>query len=283
MIKILRVEQWTKNFIIFIPTILANNFQVLSSYKIYIVFLSFSLLASSTYIFNDIKDVEQDRIHPEKKFRPLASGSLNLKVASIYLLVLLILSFLIIYIINYDLILLYFAYLTITIFYSSKLKYIKYLDFLSITVLFGIRILIGASAARVELTTSFILFLLFILTLISVGKKLSILNNKNISGDSRVKKHLVNSYSSLELQRLCSSLSFLSLLVFVFWNFQYLNFPSLQLIVSILSIILLYIFNRTFINDSVNAATENFVEWIITSKNLYIVTLLCLLTLIIIY
>ena len=74
MIKILRVEQWTKNFIIFIPTILANNFQVLSSYKIYIVFLSFSLLASSTYIFNDIKDVEQDRIHPEKKFRPLASG-----------------------------------------------------------------------------------------------------------------------------------------------------------------------------------------------------------------
>ena len=90
MIKILRVEQWTKNFIILIPTILAKNFQVLSSYKIYIVFLSFSLLASSTYIFNDIKDIEQDRIHPEKKLRPLASGSLNLKVASIYLLVLLI-------------------------------------------------------------------------------------------------------------------------------------------------------------------------------------------------
>jgi len=283
MIKILRVEQWTKNFIIFIPPILANNFQVLSKSEIYIVFLSFSLLASSTYIFNDIKDVEQDRIHPEKKLRPLASGSLDLKVASIYSLVLLILSFLITYIINYDLVLLFFAYLTITIFYSSKLKYIKYLDFLSITVLFGIRILIGASATKVELTTSFILFLLFILTLISVGKKLSILNNKNISGDSKVKKHLVNSYNSLELQRLCSSLSFLSLLIFVFWNFQNLNFPSLQLLVSILSIIVLYIFNRAFINDSVNAATENFVEWIITSKNLYIVTLLCLLTLIIIY
>ena len=66
MIKILRVEQWTKNFIIFIPTILSNNFQVFSKSEIYIVFLSFSLLASSTYIFNDIKDVEQDRFTQKK-------------------------------------------------------------------------------------------------------------------------------------------------------------------------------------------------------------------------
>ena len=171
MIKILRVEQWTKNFIIFIPTILSNNFQVFSKSEIYIVFLSFSLLASSTYIFNDIKDVEQDRIHPEKKFRPLASGSLNIKVASIYSLVLLILSFfdnLYHQLRSYTFI---FAYLTITIFYSSKLKYIKYLDFLSITVLFGIRILIGAVQLKLNLQL-LLFYFFFILTLISVGKTL---------------------------------------------------------------------------------------------------------------
>ena len=132
MIKILRIEQWTKNLIIFFPGILSSNFQIFKSFEIYIVFLSFSLLASSTYIMNDMKDVEQDRIHPEKKFRPLASGSLNLKVASIYSVFLFFFSLLIIYIVNYELITLFFLYFGITVLYSSKLKYVKYLDFISI-------------------------------------------------------------------------------------------------------------------------------------------------------
>lgn len=282
MIKILRIEQWTKNLIIFFPGILSSNFQIFNSFEIYIVFLSFSILASSTYIMNDIKDVEQDRIHPEKKFRPLASGSLNLKVASIYSVILFFFSLLIIYIVNYELITLFFLYFGITVLYSSKLKYVKYLDFFSITVLFGVRIVIGATTTSSELTTSFILFLLFMLNLISIGKKLAILNNQNISDNSKVKKHLMMSYNSNELRNLCFLSSSLSILVFTFWNYQNIDFYSFQFLVSFSSILFLYYFNKSFINDSLDAKTENFVGWLIESKNLFKVVCLCLLTLVII-
>ena len=50
----------------------------------HIVLLSFSLLASSTYIFNDIKDLEQDRLHSKKKFRPIAAGNISIHQAKIY-------------------------------------------------------------------------------------------------------------------------------------------------------------------------------------------------------
>lgn len=283
MIKILRVEQWTKNLIIFIPAVLSNNFEVFTSYEIYLVFISFSLLASSTYILNDIKDIEQDRIHPEKKYRPLASGSLNVKVATTYSFALLILSFFVIYTVNYDLVILFFVYLIITIFYSSSFKYIKYLDFLSITILFGIRILIGANSATVELTISFVLFLLFVLTLVSIGKKLSILNNSEVSVDSKVKKHLIRSYTDTELHKLCILSSFFSLAIFGFWNFQNANIYTFEFLVSVLSIIVLYYFNKSFIKASLYAKTENFVEWILASKNIITIVFLSLLTLTIIY
>lgn len=279
MIKILRIEQWTKNLIIFFPAILSSNFQIFNSFKIYIVFLSFSLLASSTYILNDIKDVEQDRVHPEKKLRPLASGSLDIKVASIYAMILFFISLLIIYMVNYKLIPLFFLYFGITVLYSSKLKYVKYLDFFSITILFGVRIVIGATASSSELTTSFILFLLFMLTLISIGKKLAILNNQHISDHSKVKKHLMISYNSNELRKLCFLSSSLSILIFTFWNFQNIDFYSFQLFISFGSILLLYFFNKSYIKDSLYAKTENFVKWLIVSKNLFTVVFLCLLTL----
>ena len=279
MIKILRIEQWTKNLIIFFPAILSSNFQTFNSFTIYIIFLSFSLLASSTYILNDIKDVEQDRAHPEKKLRPLASGSLDIKVASIYAMILFFISLLIIYMVNYKLIPLFFLYFGITVLYSSKLKYVKYLDFFSITILFGVRIVIGATASSSELTTSFILFLLFMLTLISIGKKLAILNNQHISDHSKVKKHLMISYNSNELRKLCFLSSSLSILIFTFWNFQNIDFYSFQLFISFGSILLLYFFNKSYIKDSLYAKTENFVKWLIVSKNLFTVVFLCLLTL----
>ena len=279
MIKILRIEQWTKNLIIFFPAILSSNFETFNSFTIYIIFLSFSLLASSTYILNDIKDVEQDRAHPEKKLRPLASGSLDIKVASIYAMILFFISLLIIYMVDYKLLPLFFLYFGITVLYSSKLKYVKYLDFFSITILFGVRIVIGATASSSELTTSFILFLLFLLTLISIGKKLAILNNQHISDHSKVKKHLMISYNSNELRKLCFLSSSLSTLIFTFWNFQNIDFYSFQLFISFGSILLLYFFNKSYVKDSLYAKTENFVKWLIVSKNFFTVVFLCLLTL----
>ena len=81
MLKILRIEQWSKNLVIFLPAIFANKFTLIIDKKLILVFLGFSLIASSTYILNDIKDVDQDKEHPIKKYRPLAKGDISIQIA----------------------------------------------------------------------------------------------------------------------------------------------------------------------------------------------------------
>ena len=66
MIKILRIEK-SKNLVIFLPAIFANKFLYIFNENLIIVFLGFSLIASSTYIYNDLKDLDQDKLHPIKK------------------------------------------------------------------------------------------------------------------------------------------------------------------------------------------------------------------------
>ena len=170
MIQILRVEQWIKNLVIFIPALLASKTSVFLNIDTYLIFLSFSILASATYIFNDIIDIDQDREHPEKKFRPLPSGKINIKSAKILGYTLFFLSLMTVFSFYSDLILYYLAYLLITVSYSKKLKYIKYFDFISISVLFFIRILIGGISGEISLTNYFIFFIISILNLLSLGK-----------------------------------------------------------------------------------------------------------------
>ncbi|MEL0309001.1 MAG: UbiA family prenyltransferase, partial [Flavobacteriaceae bacterium] len=83
-IKILRIQQWSKNLIIFLPLTLLQEFETLLNIEIYLIFFSFSLLVSSTYIFNDIRDQDQDKLHPKKKIRPIASGEMSKTVAKNY-------------------------------------------------------------------------------------------------------------------------------------------------------------------------------------------------------
>src|SRR5699024_310188 len=82
LIKQLRPKQWTKNFLLYAA--LLFSFQFTTVDKILLAtfgFIAFSLTASSIYILNDYKDIEADRNHPTKKYRPMASGQLNPKLA----------------------------------------------------------------------------------------------------------------------------------------------------------------------------------------------------------
>jgi decaprenyl-phosphate phosphoribosyltransferase len=71
--KVLRPWQWIKNTLVFIPYILGKNNYGVDVIEVILIFLIFSLFVSSTYIFNDIKDRDLDKLHPNKKHRPIAS------------------------------------------------------------------------------------------------------------------------------------------------------------------------------------------------------------------
>jgi decaprenyl-phosphate phosphoribosyltransferase len=78
VISLIRVKQWVKNFFLFIPSFFSGSLFVLPEMKaLAIAFFAFSFVASGVYILNDYQDRELDKLHPKKKFRPIASGEIN--------------------------------------------------------------------------------------------------------------------------------------------------------------------------------------------------------------
>lgn len=283
LIKILRISQWSKNIVILIPIVLSKKFEIFNEINIYIVLISFSLLASSTYIFNDIKDLEQDRLHSKKKFRPIAAGNISILQAKIYGIVTLSISFLTIAYFEEQLIVYFLMYLLITLSYSYKLKYLKYFDFLTISILFYLRIVIGGVGGNVNFTNYFIFFIISILTIISLGKKVSIFNDTNISSRSKVKLHLKNAYTNSNFNKMFVFISTFSVLTFTLWLLDTMKFSNGNALFSMISLFSLLIFHYNFIKDSQNFKTENFIEWVLNYKNALIILILSLSTLANIY
>ena len=97
-LKLLRVKHYLKNFLVFLPAIFSGMFFNQNIFfKAIVLFLTFSFVASIVYIINDLRDVQSDKCHPIKKNRPLASGKVSKKASIISILILLILTFILLY------------------------------------------------------------------------------------------------------------------------------------------------------------------------------------------
>jgi len=162
-IKLIRVKHYIKNLLIFIPLLFSG--QLLDVDKLINClcgFILFSMLASSVYIFNDLKDVEKDKAHPTKKNRPIASGNISSKEAIVLMVLLLFLIMLISIIIlrldwitnqQFITLLVYLGiYFIVNILYSLGLKNIPILDVVIIVIGFLIRVLFGAAIASINIS-----------------------------------------------------------------------------------------------------------------------------------
>lgn len=174
-LKLIRVKHYIKNLLIFIPLIFSQNFlQTNILTKTIIGFAIFCLCTSVVYIFNDIKDVENDKKHPSKNLRPLATGEISKKQAII------ILSFLLIIIVvlsilflrnNINSIMFIITYIAMNILYSIKLKNIPIVDVTIVALGFLIRVLYGASIINVEISNWLYLTILTISFYMAMGKR----------------------------------------------------------------------------------------------------------------
>ena len=149
-LKLIRLSQWPKNFLIFLPFIMANEYSYLNIYTGIIGFFIFSLAASTVYIFNDLIDLPLDRIHPTKKNRPIASNSVSKNKAKIILLILMITSLYFGFINNVILILL--VYFFMNILYTLVIKKIKFLDIILLSFFYIIRIYFGGELVEIEIS-----------------------------------------------------------------------------------------------------------------------------------
>ncbi|MFH1359334.1 MAG: UbiA prenyltransferase family protein [archaeon] len=140
----MRISQWYKNTLVFIPLIFSLNFFNLHLFLItFVGFISLSLMSSSYYIINDIKDYKKDQYHPEKKKRPIASGRISRPAAFLLFLILFIDSLLIAYLLSP-----LFLLAVVILFISSQLyifyfRNIAFFDIIIISLNFVIRALAG--------------------------------------------------------------------------------------------------------------------------------------------
>ena len=171
LFRSMRPKQWTKNLILFAALIFSQNFLFpLHLLKTIAAFFIFCVISGCVYIINDLCDLKQDKIHPIKCKRPLASGALKPSTAIITTVVLLFFSiFSAVLVTNMTFILIALLYFVLQIAYSTVLKHIVILDVFSIAAGFVLRAIAGAEVIEVPFST----WLLFCTILLSLFLALS--------------------------------------------------------------------------------------------------------------
>lgn len=153
LIKLVRPKQWVKNSFVFAPLIFAGEFLHPDSvYSTLLAAFLFCIAASAVYIVNDLKDIEKDRIHPEKsKKRPLASGQVSPQSA-IILLILLYIVLISFWTVVPNVIYVIFIYLALNWAYTFKLKHEPVIEIFIVAFGFVLRVYAGAMALTVPVS-----------------------------------------------------------------------------------------------------------------------------------
>jgi 4-hydroxybenzoate polyprenyltransferase/phosphoserine phosphatase len=171
-LKALRVHQWMKNVLIFLPMLLAHELTAPALYiKAAIAFLAFSLAASAIYIFNDLFDLHADQHHPRKRLRPFAAGDLSLLAAAVVAPLLVLASLSIALLLPPAFMAVLLIYLTATTLYSWRFKQIALLDVMTLAGLYALRILAGTAAYGIETSTWLIAFSIFLFFSLAMVKR----------------------------------------------------------------------------------------------------------------
>ena len=172
--QLLRVEQYLKNLFVFSPLFFGKSLQDMNAFiAVCLGFVMFCLASSAVYIFNDYCDIAHDQLHPHKKFRPLASGSISIPKAQFILLLLLTCSVTLACLLDFQVLFLLVLYLIINILYSLRLKKMVLIDINCIAIGFVIRILIGAVLAQVTASVWIIMLTYLLALFLALSKRRS--------------------------------------------------------------------------------------------------------------
>lgn len=189
-LRLARVSQWVKNLFVFIPLVYSKHlFEASYFIPAALGFLVFCLISSIVYIINDIADVESDRLHPVKKNRPLAEGSIKKSNALFFASALFVIALVVAYSLPISFSLFALSYLLLNIFYSFILKNIVLVDIFTIASGFMLRVTAGAFVIHVEISSWLILTTMFLSLFLAVMKRRSeiVLNeNEGMSGTRKV-------------------------------------------------------------------------------------------------
>ena len=172
IIRSLRPQQWLKNFFIFAPLIFSENIlDVPLLMKSVLAFAIFCILSGSLYIFNDLKDIEEDKLHPLKSKRPLASGRLKKTQAVLSFILLIALGLVLSSMFSKYFLIIVLIYFLLQILYSGWLKHVVILDVFIIAAGFFIRVIAGGLAIEVYISPWLLVCTIFLALFLAFSKR----------------------------------------------------------------------------------------------------------------
>ena len=174
IIKLLRPKDWAKNLFLFLPVFFGGKlFDFSRLQHLVAAFFAFCFVASTVYIINDYRDIEDDKKHPKKKLRPLASGAVKPRTALIIAGVILVTGFALAYVADERLrfISILAFYFAMNLGYSFGLKNIPVLDILIVAIGFSLRVKSGGYVASIDVSVWLNLMVLLLALFMAIGKR----------------------------------------------------------------------------------------------------------------
>lgn len=182
-LKALRLHQWVKNALIFIPALLAHTMLHPGVIRAELLaFIAFGLCASSVYVLNDLFDLASDRRHPRKRLRPFAAGALSVRSGLFGAAALLSATVAIALTVNLDFLAVLAGYYVLTWSYSLRFKRVAMLDVMMLAGLYTVRIIAGAAATSVPLSFWLLAFSVFMFLSLGFVKRYAELDSARERG-----------------------------------------------------------------------------------------------------
>lgn len=220
LLKLMRPKQWIKNFFVFAAIIFSGKFLDAGLLGANLLtFALFCLTSSSIYIINDIVDIEKDRSHPTKKFRPLPSGKISARAAIICCAVLVAAVAAISYrYLDIRISGIYLLYFAINILYCFILKNIVIIDVMTITLGFVLRVASGGYATGVQVSTWLFLCTILLSLFLALNKRKSeILTLKE---DCVSHRRILEEYSVSSIDKMLTTVTPSILMAYCLYTFS---------------------------------------------------------------
>ncbi|MDB5799407.1 MAG: hypothetical protein JWL63_346 [Rhodocyclales bacterium] len=170
-VKETRLYQWMKNLLIGVPLLTAHAFTTSSVLAVAQAFVAFGLVASATYMLNDLLDLASDRRHPRKCRRPFAAGNLSIVSGCIGMVIMLASGLALAACLSTMFLLALLSYLVITLSYSLYFKTYVLIDVLLLASLYTVRIIAGGLAIEVDISSWLLAFSMFTFLSLALVKR----------------------------------------------------------------------------------------------------------------
>lgn len=226
LFRAMRPRQWTKNVFVFAALLFDGRMMDLAALgRSVLAFAVFCALSSAIYLINDLADIENDRQHPKKRFRPLASGALQPRVAKAAAAILIVLSLAVSAVLLPNVLVVSCLYLVLMVLYTFYLKHHVILDVMSVAAGFVLRVAAGTMAVVVS---RFSPWLYVCTTLLALFIALSKRRHELVLLDENATQHraILQEYNLPFLDEMTSLVTATTLAAYSFYTFSAPNLPA---------------------------------------------------------